>query len=843
MTARPSGRQDAEPYSTGPESEDDRLRRFARIWSRAIRPSTAISVPEGEFVEHLVPLARRLRDALRTMPLNTQPAYEVGQALVAARCDSAGGLPVTLGVLDAYLVLYCPPRRPMPAEESRARCARLQHALAAGFAHALSERAKGEQESVSREALAARAAAEQALHDSEARFQAVFDGAVIGVGVADLNGQVLLVNDAVARMFGRPGDHLLGENVVDWAHPEDAPTAMEIYHELITGQREHFRMEKPYYRGDGSVLWTNLTVTLLRDAHGKPQYQLALMEDITEQRRLRDRLRYEATHDELTGLPNRTLFFERLDAVIAGPAATEATEFAEPHTADADRDHLAGAGWEAAALAEAEAEAIPGSSSPAATDHAPVPDGHGPAADERRLWRRGTDGAVAPAPGAAYGPGDFARPPGPPDEPATDREAGGCATGAGRGADEATRFGMCYLDLDGFRAVNDSLGHIVGDHLLIAVAERLQGCLTSPSQIVARPGGDEFFALTVGPSAQRDAIDLAERMLRALAEPVRIKDRDLLVRASIGVASGTRGETTRAAVMRSVDIAMYRAKAAGGNRYEVADAASDARVIARHSLTNGLPAALEKGEFFIEYQPLVRLEDGTVRGAEALVRWLHPVHGVLGPDQFITLAENTGLIVPLGRWVLAEAARQARAWRDAGHDGEPLRVNVNLSPCQLRYPDLVSDTVAVLDEAGLEPAALCLEVTENDLIGADEEALRPLRQLADLGVDIALDDFGTGYSNLAYLRRLPVSTLKLDRSFTLGMQRAPADPVDVKIVEGIVSLAHTLDLAVTVEGVETGSQAEHLRMLGCDTAQGWYYARPGPPDRLHELALTDVASG
>ncbi|WP_436847221.1 putative bifunctional diguanylate cyclase/phosphodiesterase [Streptomyces buecherae] len=802
-------------------------------------------MPEGELVEHLVPLARRLRDALRTMPLNTQPAYEVGQALVAARCDSAGGLPVTLGVLDAYLVLYCPPRRPMPAEESRARCARLQHALAAGFAHALSERAKGEQESVSREALAARAAAERALHDSEARFQAVFDGAVIGVGVADLNGQVLLVNDAVARMFGRPGDHLLGENVVDWAHPEDAPAAMEIYHELITGQREHFRMEKPYYRGDGSVLWTNLTVTLLRDAHGKPQYQLALMEDITEQRRLRDRLRYEATHDELTGLPNRTLFFERLDAVIAGPAAAESTGFAEPHAAEADRDHPAGAGWEAAALAEAEAEAeaIPGSPGPAAADHAPVPDAYGPAADERRLWRRGTDGAAAPAPGAAYGPGDFARPPGPPDEPATDREAGGRAPGAGRGADEATRFGMCYLDLDGFRAVNDSLGHIVGDHLLIAVAERLQGCLTSPSQIVARPGGDEFFALTVGPTAQRDAIDLAERMLRALAEPVRIKDRDLLVRASIGVASGTRGKTTRAAVMRSVDIAMYRAKAAGGNRYEVADAASDARVIARHSLTNGLPAALEKGEFFIEYQPLVRLEDGTVRGAEALVRWLHPVHGVLGPDQFITLAENTGLIVPLGRWVLTEAARQARAWRDAGHDGEPLRVNVNLSPCQLRYPDLVSDTVAVLDEAGLDPAALCLEVTENDLIGADEEALRPLRQLADLGVDIALDDFGTGYSNLAYLRRLPVSTLKLDRSFTLGMQRAPADPVDVKIVEGIVSLAHTLDLAVTVEGVETGSQAEHLRMLGCDTAQGWYYARPGPPDRLHELALTDVASG
>ncbi|MFE6776762.1 EAL domain-containing protein [Streptomyces sp. NPDC057702] len=911
MTARPSGRQDTEPYSTELQSEDDRLRRFARIWSRAIRPTAAIAVVESEFVEYLMPLARRLRDALRTTPLNTQPAYEVGQALVAAQCDDAGGLPITLGVLDAYLVLYCPPRRPMPAEESRARCARLQHALAAGFAHALSERAKGEQESVSREALAARAAAEQALHTSEARFQAIFDGAVIGVGVADLDGQVLLVNDAVARMFGRSGDHLLGENVVDWAHPEDVPTAMDVYRELIAGQREHFRMEKPYYRGDGSVLWTNLTVTLLRDATGAPQYQLALMEDITEQRRLRDRLRYEATHDELTGLPNRTLFFERLDEAIDAPTDTGGV----PCSPASDPTSVECVAWEREAAELMEADLIPESPSHAAApDHGPsgaagpahapepapsrphpadhdatapatngpppgvpAPDsvGTGPttrpgaaSAGPEQPWRPASEAGAAPASGAVYGPGatdhgpvaraDAAHSRTLPEDAAVVREAPGARTepaevstadresAVGRGApaaEDTARFGMCYLDLDGFRAVNDSLGHIVGDRLLIAVAERLQNCLTSPSQLVARPGGDEFFALTLGPTAQRDAVDLAERMLQALAEPIRIKERDLLVRASIGVASGKRGETTRAAVMRSVDIAMYRAKAEGGNRYEVADAASDARVIARHSLTNGLPAALEKGEFFIEYQPLVRLQDGTVRGAEALVRWLHPVHGVLGPDQFITLAENTGLIVPLGRWVLTEAARQARAWRDAGHDGEPLRVNVNLSPCQLRYPDLVADTVAVLDEAGLEPAALCLEVTENDLIGADEAALRPLRQLADLGVDIALDDFGTGYSNLAYLRRLPVSTLKLDRSFTLGMQRAPADPVDVKIVEGIVSLAHTLDLAVTVEGVETGSQAEHLRMLGCDTAQGWYYARPGPPERLHHLALTDVASG
>jgi EAL domain-containing protein (putative c-di-GMP-specific phosphodiesterase class I) len=208
---------------------------------------------------------------------------------------------------------------------------------------------------------------------------------------------------------------------------------------------------------------------------------------------------------------------------------------------------------------------------------------------------------------------------------------------------------------------------------------------------------------------------------------------------------------------------------------------------------------------------------------------------VLGPDRFIPLAEHTGLIVPLGRWVLKEAVRQACEWQLMGVGGlRPLRVNVNLSPRQLHHPDLVEDTVAVLEEAGLPPSSLCLEVTETAMIQADEHELKPLRQLSELGVGIALDDFGTGYSNLANLRRLPANTLKLDRSFTEGLQHDPADPVDLKIVEGIVSLAHTLKLSVTVEGVETSVQAEQLRELGCDSAQGWYYARPGPPERLPE---------
>ncbi|WP_046494830.1 putative bifunctional diguanylate cyclase/phosphodiesterase [Streptomyces odonnellii] len=712
--------------AAAPDGPEDRLRRFATIWSRAVFPAAATSLTRPEFETQLAPLARELKDALHARPFDTAPAARVGAALVAAHCTDPEALTRTLGVVDSYLVLYCGTDE-LPVEESRARCARLQHSLAAGFAQALRERTLAEQEAIARSALSARSQAEEALHATETRFRAVFEGAAFGIGIADLEGNVLEVNDTLTEMFGGLEHHVRSRNVSEWGHPEDVPHFWRMYGELVRGEREHFRAEKPFYRNDGTVLWTNLTVSLLRDAEGTPQYQLALMEDTTERRLLNLRLRYEATHDALTGLPNRTLFFERLEKTLS--------------------------------------------------------------------------------------------------------------------AAESARFGLCYLDLDGFKAINDSLGHASGDRLLVEVADRLQSCATAPGEMVARIGGDEFVALTTGPDTERAVADLASRILGALATPILLDGREFTVRGSIGVVEGLAAEHSPAEVLRSADITMYRAKAAGGNRYELADPEADARAITRHGLTTALPAALERGEFFIEYQPLVHLDDGTVHGAEALVRWSHPQHGVLGPDRFIPLAEHTGLIVPLGRWVLEQSVRQAMFWHQTlpeGTLGGPLRINVNLSPAQLHHPGLVADTVEVLERIGLPPGSLCLEVTESALIGADEDLLKPLRQLAEMGVDIALDDFGTGYSNLANLRRLPVSVLKLDRSFTQGMQQHPADPVDLKIVEGIVSLAHSLELAVTVEGVETGAQAEHLRRLGCDTAQGWYYARPGPPEQLHTLSLADA---
>ncbi|MEU6282824.1 EAL domain-containing protein [Streptomyces sp. NPDC047028] len=711
--------------SAEPDGPEDRLRRLTTIWSRALFPVTSTTSTRAEFEEQLLPLARRLSELLRARGFAAGEAKAVGAALVHAHCTDPEALARTLDCVDAYLVLYC--GGDGPQDELRIRSSRLQHAMAAGYAEALRERTLAEQEAIAQAALQAQGVVAQALHASEARFRAVFEGAAIGIGIADLDGNILQVNQALLRMFGLPEHSLRGRRVTDWKHSEDAPQTWRLYDELVRGEREHFHMEKAFNRPDGTVLWTNLTVSLLRDADGEPQYQLALMEDTTERRLLNLRLRYEATHDALTGLPNRTLFFERLEKAL--------------------------------------------------------------------------------------------------------------------NAGEGQRFGLCYLDLDGFKTVNDSLGHAAGDRLLVEVADRLQSCATAPGEMVARLGGDEFVALTTGPAGRRTVDELAEQIMSALVTPISIDGRDLLVRGSLGIVEGPAGERTAAEVLRSADITMYRAKSAGGNRIELADAEADARAITRHGLTTALPTALDRGEFFIEYQPLVHLGDGSVRGAEALVRWLHPQHGILGPDRFIPLAEHTGLIVPLGRWVLEESVRQARTWRERYGEhtaGGPLRINVNLSPCQLTHPGLVQDTVDILERAGVAPDALCLEVTESALIGADDDLLKPLRRLAEMGVDIALDDFGTGYSNLANLRRLPVSILKLDRSFTQGMQQFPADPVDLKIVEGIVSLAHSLDLTVTVEGVETGAQAEQLRILGCDTAQGWYYARPGPPDRLHDLALADA---
>ncbi|MER7182796.1 EAL domain-containing protein [Streptomyces hyaluromycini] len=410
------------------------------------------------------------------------------------------------------------------------------------------------------------------------------------------------------------------------------------------------------------------------------------------------------------------------------------------------------------------------------------------------------------------------------------------------------RIGLCYLDLDGFKAVNDTLGHRVGDRLLSAVAERLTrvadeaGFARAGAPLVARLGGDEFALLVEDSTGTEQLADLAESALAALQAPFDLAGQRLSLSASIGVVERHAAGTTATGLMQAADTTLYWAKADGKSRWTLFDPERNAHLVTRQALSSTLRPAIERGEFVLEYQPLVGMGDGRLSGVEALVRWHHPQFGTLTPNRFIGLAEEDGSIVPLGRWALTTACRQARRWQ-LDHPGEPpIFVSVNVAVRQVWDSDLVADVAETLAETGLAPHLLQLELTESAVMGSAGRPLQALQALSDMGVRIAIDDFGTGYSNLAYLSRLPVSVLKLDGSFVRGFQYDdPGDrpnPADEVVVEAMIQLAHRLGLTVTAECVETSAQASRLRHIGCDTGQGWLYSRPVTPDRISELLDT-----
>ncbi len=397
------------------------------------------------------------------------------------------------------------------------------------------------------------------------------------------------------------------------------------------------------------------------------------------------------------------------------------------------------------------------------------------------------------------------------------------------------RLGVCFIDLDGFKAVNDTLGHQIGDQLLVAVAERLQAGIAESGYFLARLGGDEFGVLIEDTMSVDEATKIADWVLATLAKPFTTDSYLLPVSASIGVVERPVAGTDPTDVMRAADITMHWAKADGKGRWAVFDVCRDTREVARYALSASMPAALDRGEFVLHYQPLVNLADNTLRGVEALARWQHPTLGLLYPDRFIGLAEETGLIVALGGRLLEDACLQAARWHNLMPS--PPFVSVNLAVQQIRQPTLVDQVTDVLDRTGLPAHQLQLEIIESAVVATDDATLGPLRTLASLGVRIAIDDFGTGYSNLAYLRALPVHELKFAKAFTQGLRSsATTDPADESILSALVGLGHTLGLTVTAEGIETATQADRVRAIGCDTGQGFYFARPTPPDRIPQLA-------
>ncbi|MEU0374322.1 EAL domain-containing protein [Streptomyces sp. NPDC006283] len=408
------------------------------------------------------------------------------------------------------------------------------------------------------------------------------------------------------------------------------------------------------------------------------------------------------------------------------------------------------------------------------------------------------------------------------------------------------RIGLCYLDLDGFKAVNDTLGHRVGDRLLAAVATRLTECAEanncgrSGGHLVARLGGDEFAILVEDSTGTEQVADLAKSVLAALQQPFDLSGQRLSVSASIGVVERAAAGTSATGLMQAADTTLYWAKEDGKSRWTLFDPERNAHRMTRQALSSMLRPAVERGEFTLEYQPLVGMADGVTRGVEALVRWNHPQFGTLTPNRFVAIAEEDGSIVQLGQWVLRTACRQARQWQLDHPDVPPLFVSVNVAVRQVWDSDLVADVAEILAETGLPAHLLQLELTESAVMGSAGRPLQALQALSDMGVHIAIDDFGTGYSNLAYLSRLPVSVLKLDGTFVRGFQdEAHANPADETIVQALVELAHRLGLTVTAECVETSGQASRLRRIGCDTGQGWLYSRAVGPDRIAEMLGAD----
>ena len=553
--------------------------------------------------------------------------------------------------------------------------------------------------------------AEDALATSEARFRRAFDEAPIGMALGSEDSRLLSVNDAFCALLGRPWAEVVGRLATDFVHSDDLEEAAEI---LRSGHALGNLDERPVIRlmrPDGSVVWGQISLSRLTGDGPDPDANpllLAQLVDVSATHEAEARLAHQATHDALTGLPNRTLLLDRL------------------------------------------AQAM-----------------------HRRVR---TGGEVV----------------------------------------------VLFLDLDDFKVVNDGLGHAAGDEMLVEAAHRLRRCVR-PSDTVARLGGDEF-VLVCELDRPHEVAALCDRVLGALATPVRIAGQTLVMSGSLGVVIGD-DDQEPADLLRDADVAMYRSKADGRGRSTLFTASLRAEAVTRLEQEADLRTAVEGGHLVVHYQPVIDAVDGSVSGAEALVRWQHPTRGLLAPGDFLPVAERSGLIGDLGRVVLAEACRTLAVWQSQGHH---ITVSVNLAPRQILDDDLVDTVRLACDRADADPTGLVLEITENALIETLGVARTRLHELKKLGVSLALDDFGTGYSSLQYLKDLPVDFVKIDRSFVEGLGAGD----DGALADAIIGLADALDLVSVAEGVERPAQLERLRAMGCALLQGYLLGMPAPAEEM-----------
>ncbi len=692
----------------GPQHGDSRAT-LAAEWAAAVLP-----VPD-----HVVPMSLHDANALFA-ELATELEHSTGEPDVAAGASAVGArlarahfvgdgvLGRSLAVLqDHFTRAELPPHL----------LGELVTGFALGYVRAFRGWLLAEQESIRRAEVAARQAAQDRLRDSEARMRAVFAQAGVGAGLSDMDGNIIEVNAAFAGMLGYGVAEFSQFNVRELGHPSDDADTWKLYGDIVSGVRDGVQVEKAYFHRDGSTVWTNLNVSLIRDADGRPAYTLVLLEDISERRALRERLHYRANHDQLTGLPNRSRFFDEL--------------------------------------------------------------------------------AIAFAEGAAS-------------------------------------VGLCYIDLDNFKSVNDTLGHSVGDALLVQVATRLRRCAVTSDRVVARMGGDEFTILVPKIDGPQEVTEIARSVAGALAAPFDVHGHKLSITASVGVIAQCVDDSTPAELLRGADTAMYWAKADGGG-FAVFDPSRGSKEHTRIKLAAAITDAIDNGEFFLEYQPIVALSDDRVVAVEALLRWQHPELGVLPPRRFLDLAEEKGVIADLGRFVLHRACTDVAGWRREFGSRAP-RVSVNVAAMEVDDPGWVAHVRRIVAASGVPTDLLQFELTERALMSTTGAPLRALQELSGDGIAVAIDDFGTGYSNLAYLGKLPLDVVKLAGPFVTSVEAAETTgPRDLVVLEAIVQLAHDLGLSVTAECVETEHQVVRLRALGVDSAQGWYFARPMPAQAITQL--------
>ncbi len=656
----------------------------------------------------------------------------------------------------------------------------------------------------------------------------------VGVTITDLDGRIVYVNPAEAAMHGYRREELTGQPASIFAPPElrRQPIGRPRLREVRSWRRESLNQRK-----DGSRFPVEILSDVVTDRSGEPLGLVSICQDITDRRQAESALRESEERYALAvrgandgiwdwNLETGEIYFsprwkamlghreEEIDATpeewwrkIHPEDLARTRESLDAHLAG-DSDHF---------QAEYRIAHADGSFRWMLSRGLAERDAHGEA---RRIAGSQTDITDRQVLDPLTGLPNRAL--------FLDRLAS--ALGRARRKIGAVT-GVLFLDLDRFKVVNDSLGHLVGDQLLKRVAATLEGCLR-PGDTVARLGGDEFTILLEEIHGPEEALAVAERVHARLEEPYRLGDQEMYTTASIGIALSSDGQERPENLLRDADTAMYRAKSLGRGRHQLFDQDMRERAVAQLQIETDLRRALERRELVVYYQPILSLASDRIIGFEALTRWHHPERGLIMPLEFIAVAEETGLILQIGDWVLREACRQQRSWQQEFPASAELTMSVNLSPKQFNHPDLVKQVRQVLDETGLAPRLLVLEITESAFIESPEAAIQMIGELRGMGIQVCVDDFGTGYSSLSYLHRFPIDALKIDRSF---VSKIPHQGRQTELVQNIIKMAGDLDIEVVAEGVETDAQRDRLRQLDCRYVQGFLFHRPLDSGRVRDL--------